>query len=219
MLMHIWHRFIHPISSYFRGKRAETLLRYYPNFADLRICDLGGSRHFWEESNLDVNPGNINIVNISSDTTDTYANTAFQHISVILYDGKYIPVADKYYDLLICNSVLEHVSRGDRENLCNEMRRVARHIYLQTPAYEFPVEPHFIVPFLHWLPRTMGRFLARLSPWAILSRPSQATFTRYFDEIQLLARKEIISLFPDANLRIERFVGLRKSYLVFSETK
>ena len=100
------------------------LLRYYPDLAELRICDLGGSRHFWEESNLDIHPGNISIVNISPDSTDAYRNTKSQQIPVILYDGKYIPVADKYYDLLICNSVLEHVSPGDRKDLCRDRKSV-----------------------------------------------------------------------------------------------
>jgi hypothetical protein len=216
--MQLWHKFIHPISTHFRSKRAAALLKYYPDIAGWRICDLGGSRHFWQESNLNVNPVNVTILNVSLGETDAYNNAAVQQIPVLLFDGRTIPSTDRSYDLVICNSVLEHVMPSDRENLCNEMRRVAKRVYLQTPAYEFPIEPHFILPFVHWLPRKLARVLVRLGPWAILGRPSEATFAEYFDGTQLLTRQEMVKLFPNATLRTERFAGLPKSYLVFWET-
>ena len=215
--MRIWHEFIHPVSAYFRSKRAALLLNRYPDIGEWTICDLGGSRHFWQESKLQVNPANITILNVSAGATEGYKDDENQQIPIILYDGRTIPCADKTYDLVICNSVLEHVTPEDRENLCNEIRRVAKKAYVQTPAYEFPVEPHFIFPLLHWLPRGVARVMARISPWAILSRPNETTFSQYFDGTQLLTRQEVTKLFPTANIYTERFAGLSKSHLIFWE--
>jgi hypothetical protein len=195
----------------------SVLIDRYPEISQWRICDLGGSRHFWEESKVKVKPENVAIWNVSMGETDAYGETADQQIPIYLYDGRTIPCADKAYDLVICNSVLEHVPPGERESLCGEMCRVAKRVYLQTPAYGFPFEPHFILPFVHWLPRKMGRRLARLSPWAILSRPTEATFVEYFDGTQLLTRQEVVKLFPNAEVCVERFVGLPKSYIVHWE--
>ncbi len=199
-----------------------VLLEHYPKIAEWRICDLGGSRHFWQESRLKVDPDKVTIWNVSVGETDAYSGeggvsgqAAAHDIPVLLYDGHTIPCEDGSYDLVICNSVLEHVPPSDRENLCREMRRVGRRVYVQTPAYEFPFEPHFLLPLVHWLPRKLGRALARFGPWAILSRPSEATFAQYFDDTQLLTRAEMASLFPETVVLSERFSGLRKSHLVF----
>jgi hypothetical protein len=213
--MRLWHRFIHPISAHFRSKRAVELLKHYPGLAEWTICDLGGSRHFWQESKLDVDPERITIVNISLDEVEAYGQSSTRQIRTILYDGRNIPFSDGSFDLLVCNSLLEHVAPADRDSLCREMRRVAKRIYLQTPAFEFPMEPHFILPFVQWFPRKFGRVFARLGLWNLLSRPSEAVFDSYFDDTYLLTRREMEQLFPEVDVKGEQFAGLTKSYLVF----
>src|SRR4051794_26662392 len=61
-----------------------------------------------------------------------------------------LPFADNEFDLAYSNSVLEHVN--DRAGLAREIRRVARSWWVQTPAFSFPIEPHALLPFAHWLP-------------------------------------------------------------------
>lgn len=216
--MRLWHHFIHPISAYFRSRRAVHLLARYPALAGWKICDLGGSQHFWQESRLDIDPRNIVIVNISLDEVAAYGADASLQIETVLYDGRQIPFPDSTFDLLVCNSLLEHVPPPLRGDLCGEMKRVAKRIYLQTPAFEFPFEPHFVLPFVHWLPRTVGRTVARAGLWNLLSRPAKPVFDSYFNETQLLSRDEMLALFPDCPIVPEHLCGLTKSYLVFWES-
>src|SRR4051812_47722348 len=68
-------------------------------------------------------------------------------------DATALPFADGAFDLAYCNSVLEHVAPADRPALAREIVRVARTWWVQTPAVSFPVEPHALLPFAHWLPR------------------------------------------------------------------
>jgi len=211
--MSTWHRVIHPITEHFRRARGRFLLQQFPDLQQMRICDLGGSRHFWDKIGLPVPPRNITIYNISSsETQSASSDSSTGAIEVRLYDGKRIPVPDQSFDLLICNSVLEHVPPAQRASLCREMERVARNIFCQTPAYEFLIEPHFIMPFMHWLPRQWGFVLARISPWRILARPDHATLHSYYWDTQLLTRAEVTALFPRLSIESEKFLGVPKSY-------
>lgn len=185
----------------------------FPDLEQMRIIDLGGSRHFWEESGLDVPAEHVTIYNVGAGDTHATARGTFYYAEVKTYDGRRIPEADQAFDLAICNSVLEHVVPAERAQLVSELHRVAKHVYVQTPAKSFPIEPHFLIPFLQWLPRPLGFALARISPWRILSRPSQSTIRSYFFGTQLLTAREVGALLPKATLHRERWLGLTKSYV------
>lgn len=213
--MNLWHNVIHPITGHFRGRRGQFLRDNFPNIQSAKICDLGGSRHFWEKLGIEVPPYNITIYNVSE--SETSAFTDAYDIKVVIYDGKRIPVPDNAFDLLMCNSVIEHVPPDLRLGLAKEMRRVARQLFLQTPARSFVIEPHFIMPFVHWLPRSLGYQLIKISPWRLLARPSAAEIHDYWWGTKLLNRRELEQLFPEANITSEGVLGLTKSYYVVSK--
>lgn len=68
-----------------------------------------------------------------------------------------LPFDDDAFDLAYSSSVIEHIAPADRAAFAREVQRVARGFYVQTPAYSFPVEPHALLPFAHWLPRGLRR--------------------------------------------------------------
>ncbi len=72
--------------------------------------------------------------------------------------------------------------------------------YVQTPAFEFPIEPHSLLPGAHWLPLRLRRRY-----WRIGATRDDA------DEIELLRRKELEYLFGPAFP--ERFGPLTKSWI------
>ncbi|MBV5347439.1 methyltransferase domain-containing protein [bacterium] len=217
--MKLWHNFIHPLTSYFRKQRGTYLRSKFPELGTYHICDLGGSRHFWEKLSIsDLIYKNITIYNISAGETQSIHSTGgiCSDIKIVIYDGLKIPVADATFDLLVCNSVLEHVPPQHRAKLVIEMKRVAKRIFIQTPAYSFPIEPHFIMPFVHWLPRSVGFWLIHCSPWRLLSRPSVETIASYYWGTQLLRKSDIEELFPGETIQYEKFFGIIKSYYVVS---
>ena len=218
--MNLWHRVIHPITQYFRQRRGRFILERFPAVRQARICDLGGSRHFWDKLDIDVPHPHITIYNISSNETQGIADGAVPSddggIPVVIYDGQYIPVADGHFDLLVCNSVLEHVPPAQRAALAGEMQRVSKALFCQTPARSFPFEPHFLMPVVHWLPRGLGYQLIKVSPWRLLARPDAATMAGYWWGTQLLGRDELQALFPSARIESESLLGLTKSYYVTS---
>jgi len=89
--------------------------------------------------------------------------------------------------------------------------RVAPHGWLQTPAWEFPVEPHFRLPFMHWLATPARAGLLRFSaPYRSKSRPERRF---HAERINLLSRYECGLLFPEAHIETERVLLLPKSYI------
>jgi len=213
--MSVWHRFVHPVTGYFRRRRGQFILAALPDIERSRICDIGGSRHFWQKLNINVPAKNITIFNISTDEVDS-TDPATKDIDIIIYDGHRIPAEDKSYDIAISNSTLEHVPISERPALVKEMHRIARVVFMQTPAYEFFIEPHFIMPFVHWLPRQLGFMIIKFSPWRLLSRPSQDVIHSYFWNTALLSRQDVEALFPNGQVLEERFFGFLKSYYVLS---
>src|SRR3954466_7016711 len=74
----------------------------------------------------------------------------------------HLPFADDEFDLAYSSSVIEHLEPADRVAFADELRRVGRGWYVQTPAFSFPVEPHALLPFAHWLPPRLRRPYWRL---------------------------------------------------------
>jgi SAM-dependent methyltransferase len=110
-----------------------------------------------------------------------------------------LPFDDGAFDLAYASSVVEHVAPARRARFASELRRVARGWYVQTPAWSFPVEPHALLPFAHWLPARLRRPYWRLG------------VAGGWEEIELLRRAELERLFGPAVA--ERLGPLVKSWI------
>lgn len=111
-----------------------------------------------------------------------------------------LPFDDGDFDLVYCSSVLEHIEPSERAAVASEIRRVGRGWFVQTPAREFPIEPHSLLPAAHWLPPAVRRLYWRLGAGA----PDE--------EIWLLGRAEMAELFGEP-LLAERLGPFVKSWL------
>jgi hypothetical protein len=214
-----WYNAIAPFMKQFRLSRARRIKRVFPDIDNRSIIDIGGSLHFWNLVQSELRPREVVIYNVAMDSQFDAANVGQTtgNIRATLYDGKHIPVSDKQIDILLCNSVIEHVPPRERAGLAREIARAARNYVIQTPAKVFPLELHFLMPFLHWLPRRLGRALVRFSPLGLAMRNATAT-QQFFDEINLLTANEFRSLFPEGQLVVERFLFIPKSYLIINKT-
>jgi SAM-dependent methyltransferase len=111
-----------------------------------------------------------------------------------------IPFEDGEFDLVYCSSVIEHVQRARRPALAAEMKRVGRGFLVQTPAFEFPIEPHSLLPGAHWLPPRLRRPYWRLGAEG------------GWEDVSLLRRSEMEALFGVPALA-ERIGPLVKSWV------
>jgi hypothetical protein len=85
-------------------------------------------------------------------------------VKLVVADGRQLPFADGEFDIGFSNAVIEHVgSRADQARFVSEMVRTCRRVFICTPNARFPVDPHTLLPFVHWLPRRQRHHVLRLS--------------------------------------------------------
>jgi SAM-dependent methyltransferase len=122
------------------------------------------------------------------------------NVTFVQGDATAMPFADGEFDIAFCNSVIEHLAPPAQRALASEIRRVARGYWVQTPNRYFPIEPHQLIPCYQFLPRRIRRSIDyRLT----------AGYT------EMMVSRDLLSLFPDAELYEERVGGLVKSFAVY----
>jgi hypothetical protein len=124
---------------------------------------------------------------------------------------------DGEFDVVHCNSVLEHVGGwDDQRRAAAEIRRVGRKYFVQVPNRHFPIEPHFLFPCAQFLPEPGRRFVARHWPWSASRMSGMAAEAVVADlvPIRLPDESEMRRLFPDGRLWRERLMGLTKSLVM-----
>jgi len=79
------------------------------------------------------------------------------HPRFVVASGEQLPFGDERFDAAVCNHVYEHVSNAAR--LMHEIHRVLRPggaCYFAGGHTLQLIEPHYRLPFLSWLPRSMA---------------------------------------------------------------
>jgi len=200
-----------PFHSYFRSKRIRELAEALSTHDLGSVLDVGGSLHFYE----------LIISNRMHCRSYTIVNLHLPEEALkpcvrwVVSNALKLPYRDKAFDFVICNSVIEHM--GDYESqqaLAAELRRVGKGYYVQTPNFWFPVEPHFLTCFLHWLPkRLLAKLVRWCSVWGLVMKPNRSSIDSVLKEIKLLRKGQMADLFPDAKLGVERCFGLAKSFV------
>jgi hypothetical protein len=179
----------------------------------VEILDIGGTQEFWTLM-TGGDPGDVKV---------TLLNIEHQPVSSAKFvsavgDARSMPeFADKSFDVVFSNSVIEHVgSYADQRRMANEVVRVGRRYFVQTPNKRFPLEPHFLFPFFQYLPDEVRAQLVHRFDIGWYKRiPSLEKARAEVNSIQLLTRRRFSSLFPGARIHDEKLLGLTKSFVAF----
>jgi hypothetical protein len=209
----IHHTIYARIFKIWRRKRFDLFLRIVSPQLDQRLLDVGGSPAFWTQN--PVMFGRIDVLNIHPFDWNEHPE---YHIQTCCGDGCALQFAEKSYDVAFSNSVIEHVGSWERQQaFAKEIRRVGKSVWVQTPAFGCPIEPHYLAPFVHWLPKSIRR---RIVPWltprALMQGPRDSEIRELVETTQLLTKREMKSLFPDCEIYTEYYLGfIPKSYIAF----
>jgi hypothetical protein len=181
----------------------ESLIRPAPT---ARILDLGGTLPLWTHVKRALDITILNLPGNGAPVISTHHKITFVYGDAC----EPLPYADREFDVVFSNSVIEHVGSEVRQlAFAENVKRIGRSYYVQTPAPWFPIEAHTGMPFWWFYPeflrrRIVTRWRARLPGWS-----------QFVAETRVLTRRRMLALFPDAEIRTETFAGIPKSYTAF----
>lgn len=204
-----------------RAERIKTLIEEcYEKNGKVNIIDIGGTRTYWNifpKHFLIEKKVQVTIVNLPSKIPPPQSDDIFSFISG---DGCNLSgFADNSFHIAHSNSVIEHVGNNfSRAKFAKEIKRVAETYYLQTPNYWFPVEPHFVTPFFHWLPKPLRIKLVRNFDLGWFKKAKDYhEAKKQVDSCNLLRRRDLTWLFPEAIIHKEKIAILNKSFVLMNK--
>lgn len=179
----------------------------------LNILDIGGTIDFWVKMDYHTIQGiNIVIINLYKQ------ESGFSNIKCMIGDGRDMSIFDdESFDIVFSNSVIEHQGlKDDRVRMAEEIKRVGKGYFIQTPNYYFPLEPHYRVPFFQFFPRSIKAFILRNINMGRIKKTDDPEKIHYeLDRIYLLKKYELMELFNDCRILKERFFSLTKSFIAY----
>lgn len=202
-----------------RGRVLRKLIEALANHLgrDITVLDVGGRPDYWPNVGLGC-VARIELMNTDRAELDRPLAPGLPETLFVrrIGDARDLGAhADGSVDLVHANSVIEHVGGwGDMAAMARELMRVGRAGWVQTPAWEFPFEPHFRVPFAHWFGRPLQARAMTLSLVKGYRDADLAARRRHVERVNLLSRRELGALFPGRAVHVERLV-IAKSYSVY----
>lgn len=159
---------------------------------EMRVADFGVSGHrdhpahtFFET--LYPWKERLTAIGRAAESAD-WMSEQFPGLTFLEADLREIPLPDNYFDIGICNAVVEHAGTYDQQvRLVHEVCRVSKRVMFTTPNKRFPVEVHTFVPLAHWLPDPQFRSVLRLLGHHDLAR---------IEQLNPLDAETFLSLFP-----------------------
>ncbi|QQG43496.1 MAG: class I SAM-dependent methyltransferase [Candidatus Daviesbacteria bacterium] len=153
-----------------RIKKAERIVKLLADFfgknnlKNLSVLDIGASsgiidhflaQHFKEVTGADIDEKAIK-----------FAKESFKrkNLKFEIADAMNLKYKNNSFDVVICTHVYEHVPHPKK--LFTEIRRVLTPngvCYLAAVNKLWPLEPHYDLPFLSWLPKSLANYYVRFT--------------------------------------------------------
>jgi len=218
-----------------RQKRFEVFKQWLSRFPrPLKILDAGGTIEFWKSMGFDK-PEDIHIVllNVEAVKIDS---PAFSSVAGDVTDMSQFK--DQEFDIVFSNSVIEHVGDYEQQRkMAQEVQRVGKTYFIQTPNLFFPIESHSCYPLFQFMPTTIqalilyyfdlsgggiGRTVETWKKRVLFQRFERLpceSWERCLSRVRslrLLSERKFHALFPEGTLFREKFFGLTKSLVLYS---
>ena len=167
-------KIVKAISKKAREKRAVVFRDSFLLNENTKILDLGseiGTNINAVLQETSVKPENVFIADIDSSFIKKGAKI-YGYQPVLINESEKLPFVDGFFDIVYCSSVIEHVTVEKEEvwtllsgkkfkerslirqkEFAEEIRRLGKQYFVQTPYKHFPIESHSWLPFVGWLPR------------------------------------------------------------------
>ena len=203
----------------FRLKRFSFFLKLFEEIlitqSIVKILDVGGWEIFWENMGIERYPNvHILLLNLYKQPV------SMKNIESMVGDGCRMDEFESgQFDIVFSNSVIEHAGDFNKQmSMANEIRRVGKNYFVQTPNYYFPIEPHFMFIGFQWLPVSVRVFLIRHFNLGWIEKiPDYNKAVKMIEDTRLLKYSELYLMFPNAKIYREKYWGFTKSFVVYEK--
>jgi len=198
----------------FRQKRFELLKNGIEKLIQkdhFKILDIGGDIQYWKNIGWQHPACKIHLLNlyeskVPENETDQFSSSVGNGLSLEYKKGE--------VDLIFSNSVIEHVgSYANQQIFAGELRGFSDKYIVQTPSIWFPLEPHSLIPLFQFLPHPIRALL--IMTFNINYFPKAKTYKaaiKVSHSTLMFTHRRFKQLFPEAEIQVERFLGIPKSY-------
>ena len=207
------------IGKYFRIKRLKKkkkiIKKIFEQKGSVNIIDIGGSELYWEllednfleSRNVKITLLNLFDYNVINKNIFTYARG----------NGCALKFDENEFDLSFSNSVIEHV--GSYHNMikfADEIKRVAKIFYCQTPNIWFPLEAHSWFPYFQIMPDPLKFYLVTKFNLGYYTRQeNDIDAIKIVTDAKLLSKNLLFSFFKKKGKIInEKFLFFNKSLII-----
>ena len=174
-----------------KSKKILAILREFvgDDLSRLRCLDLGCARGL---ISYYLAPAFERVIGVDVDAMALSGCRLREHhnnLHFLAADGRRLPFTDESFEVVICAQVYEHVT--DPQALVREIDRIMTGdgvCFFSGPNRLAPIENHYGLPFLHWLPRNLASWLLRVTG---RSEEYEENLLTYWQLRRLLARFEI----------------------------
>ena len=200
----------------FREKRfrffEEKVKTHFEGKEKITVLDVGGTQKYWEDKKL-VQEMNLHITILNLEQIPVSGS----HFSSVAGDATDLAAyADKSFDLVFSNSVIEHLYTWEnQQKMAKEIRRVGNCYFVQTPNKYFVIEPHYALPLFQFIPKKLGYLILTKTKLSRFTQWEPIAAQQYLDEIKLLSLKEMRYVFPDGSVYREKVLGMDKSFTLY----
>jgi SAM-dependent methyltransferase len=211
----------------FQSARADLFLNLIQPPTGARVLDLGGGSGALAGLIAQRRP-DLAVTVADVEPTRLIAQELYGFAEAALEPDGPLPFENASFDVVLCNSVIEHVTLpkdrclhdvlpepawrtaalARQAEFAAEIRRVGRGYFVQTPHRAFPFDVHVWLPFTGWLSHEAARRLIRVTDRFWVKKCGVADW-------HLLGRRDMAALFPGGTITVERFFGLPKSLIAW----
>lgn len=225
MISSYFNKTITKMHNKFMRQRFDLLLNVIDTRKGDLIVDLGGGNgEFMELFGEEKSDYEILIADISKSSLKEARKKGFK--TLLLKESDPLPFNDQEVDVIFCNSVIEHctIAKSSMWTIigndqfkdkalkaqfffAQEIERVSKSYFVQTPNISFPIESHSLFPFA-----------------AKLSRPYQISLIKFLNKFwvkktspdwNLLTKSDMESLFPNGNVIEKKWLGFSKEIITY----
>ena len=122
-------------------------------------------------------------------------------------DGKKTGLKSNDFDIVYSSATIEHVGSFEEQvKFINELLRLSKKTtFITTPNQYYPIDFHTKIPFIHWLPKKIHRYILNLIGLKFYGKESN---------LNLLSNKNVISIMKLLNVKKYKIIKYRFLFFI-----